>query len=178
MGPRHDPARPGGRFPGRTTGAHPERHICARNSDRKSESPDIGRNIEEFGVNEPLDEPHVVLSGLACHLLAPMLAPLVKRRSPTDPELVACIKAMGRCGEAYRALVLRRAREDRELANGWLTTAEAAERAGVSRRAIQRRAQRGTVASVRLGKWLFIDPASLANAKRTSRGEPGAHSST
>jgi excisionase family DNA binding protein len=128
-------------------------------------------------VNEPLDEPHVVLSGAVCDWLAPVLARLVRRDRPTDPERLAGAAAIGRCGEAYRALVLRRAREDRELSDGWLSVPEAAKRLGVTERAIQRRAERGTVASVRLGKRLFIDPASLANAKRTSRREPGAHSS-
>jgi excisionase family DNA binding protein len=130
---------------------------------RKPESGDTRQNIEEFPVNEPLDEPHVVLSGAVCHWLAPVLARLVRRDRPTNSERLAGAVAIGHCAKAYRALVLLRMREDRELSDGWLTTKQAAQLVGVTQRAIQQRAHRGKVAFVRQGRRLLIDPASLAN---------------
>ena len=105
-------------------------------------------------MNAAVTEPHTVVSGAACVVLARVLAPLVAGQR-LDGELRAALIAIGTAAEAQRAAEAARQRQDVTLVAGWLPVKEAAIRRGCSPQAIRKRIARGTLAAERRGRaWL------------------------
>jgi excisionase family DNA binding protein len=117
--------------------------------------------VERGGLTGRLQAgPSMTISGADAVVLARLLAGAIEGKV-LPAETRELLTDIGRLAEFERAAAAARLASDRALTEGWLTVAEAAQLTGCTPRAIQRRAARGSVASVRRGRRLLVDAASL-----------------
>jgi hypothetical protein len=105
--------------------------------------------------------PTATLDGPSCVLLARYLATVTPalERSGHLGAVRPALEAIGRTAEAQR--VFERQAVDAEVVGGWVSVADAAARAGVSRQAIRARLKRGTLAGQRRGNAWRVDVGQL-----------------
>ena len=111
-------------------------------------------------VNHSLGQPHLLLDGPACVVLAGLLAPVVEGLDHLAPEVRAVLQLVGETAAAARAGDAARLAHDGVTADGYVSTAELARLLGVSQRAIVKRISSGTLAAHRRGRAWLVDPSS------------------
>jgi hypothetical protein len=103
--------------------------------------------------------PTATLDGPSCVLLARYLATVTRalERSGRLEAIRPALEAIGRTAKAQRQL--ERESVNAAVVGGWVSVADAAARAGVSRQAIRKRLARGTLAGERRGRAWRVDVA-------------------